>query len=239
MFKQANHIFTRRTLHEFTLVEMLVVIAIIAILASMMMPQLKNALDSARKISCMNNLRQIYMAINMYADFNKGFYPPIDEVGNTNPRWNVRLVLQEYLDKEILKCPEQSRRPVNWWIDWPDYGMNYYLNTVSGTSYKLSTQKRADIKIFILDSWRSQSDGSANEDSGYYRVRIYPTPSGTYFGQPATRHQSSCDVLYLDGHTKYHALIPGLSVFSQKPFRFYEDREYITWDTPAWSLGVD
>ena len=56
-----------RRITSFTLVEMLVVIAIIGILASMLMPTLMTALHSARRTSCMNNLKQIVLGYQDYA----------------------------------------------------------------------------------------------------------------------------------------------------------------------------
>ena len=60
--------------HAFTLIELLVVISIITVLISILLPTLKEARESARSVICLNNLRQIGMASDMYADANKNYY---------------------------------------------------------------------------------------------------------------------------------------------------------------------
>src|ERR1700712_5700985 len=57
----------------FTLVELLVVIGIIALLISILLPSLNKAREAARRVKCLSNMRQIVMAMNMFAQDSKGF----------------------------------------------------------------------------------------------------------------------------------------------------------------------
>ena len=67
---------------RFTLMELLVVIVVIAILISMLMPSLSRAKEKARRITCMNNLKQMSMLTMLYSKDSKGYTPPWRPDGN-------------------------------------------------------------------------------------------------------------------------------------------------------------
>ena len=73
----------------FTLIELLVVIAVIAILAAILMPVLGEAKIRAQSLQCVNNMRQLMLGWQVYADDDKGFYPPNASGGNVHPSVGV------------------------------------------------------------------------------------------------------------------------------------------------------
>jgi prepilin-type N-terminal cleavage/methylation domain-containing protein/prepilin-type processing-associated H-X9-DG protein len=90
----------------FTLIELLVVISIIGILAAMLLPSLARAKETAKRISCVNNVKQLALSLIMYADDNEGKYP--QRVSRN--RWTSTL-RPFYQDLRLLKCPSDGLNP--------------------------------------------------------------------------------------------------------------------------------
>ncbi|MHB9024910.1 MAG: type II secretion system protein [Armatimonadota bacterium] len=100
----------------FTLIELLVVIAIIAILAAILFPVFAKAREKARQTKCINNQRQVAVAINMYVQDNDERFMPADGI------WTAKL--SDYNEAGIYDCPSSSYRGTN---GTPEYGFNMFL----------------------------------------------------------------------------------------------------------------
>lgn len=145
---------TRTNSSGFTLVELLVVIGIISVLVAILLPALNKARQAAMSVSCMSNLRQVGMAVSMYAHdhdgwlmtYREGYYlgpPPAIPAGSF---WPQILTKNGYLPDGVsdipgsiftaFTCPTQvaNQTPAG---DWrrTHYGVNAFFAHQNGGTY--------------------------------------------------------------------------------------------------------
>jgi len=120
--------------NAFTLIELLVVIAIIAILASMLMPALAQAKETAKRIRCSSKLHQLSVAVMLYSEDYGGDYPPRpnDNLGGSSPRWPTYLY-PDYQTLKLLVCPsETGLYPATYGTNFPNFQdqapRTYFIN---------------------------------------------------------------------------------------------------------------
>jgi len=141
----------RMTRTGFTLIELLVVIAIISILIGLLMPAIQSARESAKRISCGNNLKQIGLALHLHHDQVHGL-PPSRRTLNESPSW-------AWL---ILPYMEQENLYKQWTPGWPYPGLAPGAPVTPDTKTQVSKILSTAVPTYSCPSFRPPGSVSSS-----------------------------------------------------------------------------
>jgi prepilin-type N-terminal cleavage/methylation domain-containing protein/prepilin-type processing-associated H-X9-DG protein len=230
-YKIANTTFCERRAGGFTLLELLVVVAIIAILAALLLPVLSKGKDRGQSIACLNNLKQLQVAWEIYAGDNTDNLVPNkdDDDGTGNwvslpGSWVLGNALLDVTTTNIqngalfpyvksapaFRCPtDKSTVPGDLsLLRTRSYGLQMWLNgTEEGHYYIRRKTRSAQIpnpsKVF---AFVDVSEWLI--DSGVFCINPNAPELGSerdvWCYQPADRHNQGASLSFVDGHWEHY-----------------------------------
>ncbi len=199
----------RREISNFTLIELLLIIAIITILVGMLLTSLNQVRNRARSIQCVSQLNQIGKTLQMYMDDYS--YTPSAISNNTYYWWWVPAVYLKYVPAKtsfeatnalqpLLRCPaDTTKKSDGTW--GPNYGYNgIYSDDDSRSDEGAGRRKAGRIRqpSMIFQTMDSGSNGDFSLGSTYRISRTMISLS--LIASAAQRHLGSVKAQFIDGH---------------------------------------
>jgi prepilin-type processing-associated H-X9-DG protein len=196
----------RSALLAFTMIELLLVIAIIAMLVAILFPVFGRVRDTARRSTCQSNLKQIGLGIMQYTQDHDEFFPL---TGTVNLSFSTFSSAQPYFKSlQLLQCPSETTEPDRnaLTIGYTDYFFNRELGVVA-TPTNQAKLLNTTLTIMAGDA----DSGSAANRTGGCAVSKFTVVTGCSTAglaqMPAyRRHLEGGNLLFTDGHVKWNRL---------------------------------
>ena len=205
----------RKSLAGFTIIELLIVIGLLSTLAAMLFPVFVQVRGKARQASCASNLRQIGVAVSLYANDYDDMYPyGVDAFSKysinsaRDPYYNPALrdlplvhdVMGAYIaDKRVWSCPaDTGMRPWEWtFISTPNpKGIEPSLYEVYGNSYGYRSELALKQKLHGVGVFYHQ------HDLGTASLVVMSDTNDRWHGTSDDPEDQRCNSLFGDGHVK-------------------------------------
>ncbi|HUE36622.1 MAG TPA: prepilin-type N-terminal cleavage/methylation domain-containing protein [Candidatus Acidoferrum sp.] len=217
-------------LRAFTLVELLIVVAIIAILAAMLFPVLSAAKAKSRETACLNNLKQMAAGSSIYADDNGSKFMDNLPLAVTQPagsnNWalgNMKMAAQStntsflksgelfpYTTQPALyRCPADISQ-TNGALRVRSYSMNSWI----GSRYMITGERENGFRTFATETetaitgtstlWLIADENELTIDDAWWLVTM--DNSQPFVSYPATRHNRGYNLSFVDGHVERWSL---------------------------------
>lgn len=211
------HCYTLRQ-RAFTLVELLVVIAILAALIGITLTAVQVMRDSANRIKCANNQRQIGIALHSYANDNRGRFP-LSTHSSLNFEKTWVYTLGKYLEDidQVRICPADPQAADRLGEKGTSYVLNEYT-CISGPGaalnlFKMPAKSRSIVVFTSSDERGVATTEDHTHSRNWFRVKsgawdricadIQPNRFGSRPGLPREqRTAGSANYLYADGHVE-------------------------------------